>query len=176
MFLTTKKSNKGSFSKPDVFSCLLPAVAVAVIFIFTATAFSQQQPVLAPTQPAVKLTSAEFVAQDGLSIERLIEFGSSRRADLLAARQRLAIAEGRLRQVGFRPNPTLDTEYGSPRFLGGEAESDFSVGVTQVFELGGKRSRRVAVARLELSQIRAQVASLERALAIEIRTAYTNAL
>ncbi len=151
-------------------------MAVAVIFIFTATAFSQQQPVLAPTQPAAKLTSAEFVAQDGLTIERLIELGGSRRADLLAARQHLAIAEGRLRQVGFRPNPTLDAEYGSQRFLGGEAESDLSVGVTQVFELGGKRSKRVAVAELELNQIRAQVAALERLLAIEIRAAYTNAL
>ncbi|HXG84968.1 MAG TPA: TolC family protein [Pyrinomonadaceae bacterium] len=175
MFLTIKKSNRGCFFKPDIFSCLLPAVA-AVMLIFIASAFSQQQPVLAPTQPAVKLNSAQFVGQDGLNIERLIELGQSRRADLLAARQRLAIAEGRLRQAGFRPNPTLDTEYGSPRFLGGDAESDFSVGVTQVFELGGKRSRRVAVARLELSQIRAQVAALERALAVEIRTAYTNAL
>ncbi|MGI8642308.1 MAG: TolC family protein [Pyrinomonadaceae bacterium] len=146
------------------------------MLIFIASAFSQQQPVLAPTQPAVKLSSAQFVGQDGLNIERLIELGQSRRTDLLAARQRLAIAEGRLRQAGFRPNPTLDTEYGSPRFLGGDAESDLSVGVTQVFELGGKRSRRVAVARLELSQIRAQVAALERALAVEIRTAYTNAL
>ncbi len=175
MFLTIKKASRDSFFKPDFFSCLLPTAA-AVIFIFTASAFSQQQPVLAPTQTSVKLSSAEFVGQDGLNIERLIELGQSRRADLLAARQRLAIAEGRLRQARLRPNPTLDAEYGSPRFLGGEAESDLSVGVTQVFELGGKRSRRTAVAELELNQIRFEVVALERALAIEIRAAYTNAL
>lgn len=138
--------------------------------------FSQQQPPAAPTQPGIKLSSAQFVGQDGLTVDRLLELGASRRADLLAARQRLAIAEGRLRQAGFRPNPTLDTEYGSPRLLGGEPESTFSVGATQVFETGGKRSRRVAVAQLEVSQIRAEIQYLERQLAVGIRGAYTSAL
>lgn len=140
--------------------------------------FSQdRQPILASTQPSVKLTSADYVSpQNGLTIERLIELGGSRRADLLAARQRLAIAEGRLIQARLRPNPTLDTEYGSPRLLGGEAEFDLSVGVTQVFELGGKRQKRVAVAELELNQIRAEVVGLERRLAVEIRASYVNAI
>ena len=175
MILARTKSKNRGFSTPDYSSCLLPALAVAVIFAVTASTFSQQ-PVVPTPQTAVKLSSIEFVAADGLSVERLIELGGSRRADLLAARQRLAIAEGRLRQAGLRPNPTLDTEYGSTRFLGGEAESDLSLGVTQVFELGGKRSKRVAVAELELSRVRAEVAALERALAVEIRAAYTNAL
>ena len=140
--------------------------------------FSQdQQPILAPTQTSVKLTSADFISQqNGLTIERLLELGQSRRADLLAARQRLAIAEGKLIQARLRPNPTLDTEYGSPRLLGGEAESDLSVGVTQVFELGGKRQKRIAVAELELNQIRAEVTGIERKLAVEIRASYTNAI
>lgn len=162
-------------SSPDYSSCLLPALAVAVLLAFTATVFSQQ--VAAPTPPkSVKLSSSEFITADGLSVEHLIELGTSRRADLLAAKQRLAIAEGRLIQAGLRPNPILDTEYGSARFLGGEPENDFSAGVSQTFELGGKRSKRVAVAQLELSQTRAEVAALERAVAIEVRTVYTNAL
>ena len=136
----------------------------------------QQQPNPAPTPATVKLTSVEFVGQDGLTVERLIELGASRRADLQAARQRLAIAEGRLRQARLRPNPTLDAEYGSPKFLGGESESDLSIGVSQTFELGGKRSRRAAVAELELQQVRAEVLALERQLAAEIRATYTNAL
>lgn len=151
-------------------------VTAAALFFASVPVIAQQQPVLAPTQPAVKLSSAEGVGQDGVSVERLIELGASRRADLLAARQRLAIAEGRLQQARLRPNPTLDAEYGSPRFLRGEPESDFSVGVTQVFELGGKRSRRAAVAELELNQIRAEIAALERELAIGIRSAYIAAI
>jgi outer membrane protein, heavy metal efflux system len=151
-------------------------LAGMLIFLAGIPVFSQDQPVAAPTQTGIRLSSAEFVGQDGLTVERLVELGASRRRDLLAARQRLAIAEGKLTQAGFRPNPTLDAEYGSPRFLGGEAEQDFSVGVSQVFELGGKRNKRVAVARLELEQIRAEVLYLERQLAAEIRTAYANAL
>jgi cobalt-zinc-cadmium efflux system outer membrane protein len=174
MTVAKRKSGIGSFFSRDSFS-LPPALAVAAIFAFTPYAFSQQ--IAAPTpQITVKLSSAEFVTADGLSVDRLIELGAGRRADLLAARQRLTIAEGRLRQAGLRPNPTLETEYGSPRFLGGEAESDFSAGVTQVFELGGKRSKRVAVAKLELSQIRAEVLAIERSLAIGIRGAYIAAL
>ncbi|MCA1589529.1 MAG: TolC family protein [Acidobacteria bacterium] len=136
--------------------------------------FSQPQPTLAQTQ--ARRTSEQFVAQDGLNIDRLIELGRTRRADLLAARQRLAIAEGKLLQAGLRPNPTLDAEYGSPRFLGGESEYDLSVGISQVLELGGKRSRRVAVAELELLQVRAEIVALERHLIVGIRSAYTGAL
>ena len=118
----------------------------------------------------------QFVTQDGLTVENLVSTALSRRADLLAARQRLAIAEGKLIQAGLRPNPVLDAEYGSPRFLGGEAERDFSVGVSQVFELGGKRSKRVKVAELEIAQIRAEISALERQFAAEIRTTYASAI
>jgi cobalt-zinc-cadmium efflux system outer membrane protein len=148
----------------------------AVIFLFTASVFSQQSVTPAPAQTTLKLTSADFITQDGLSVERLVQLGGNHRADLLAARQRLAVAAGRLRQAGLRPNPTLEAEYGSPRFLRGEAESDFSVGVSQTFELGGKRGKRVAVAQLELNQVRAEVLAIERQLAAEIRQTYTNAL
>lgn len=170
-----KKSSKGSLIRRRIISRFLSASAAWLIFAFAAAVFSQQT-VSTPTQTQTKLISTEFVAPDGLTVERLIELGQSRRADLLAARQRLAIAQGRLQQANLRPNPTLDAEYGSPRFLGGEAERDFSVGVSLTFELGGKRNRRVAVAELELQQIRAEVTALERQLAVEIRAAYTNAI
>jgi len=175
MFLENNLVSKGSFLKPELFSCLLSALA-AVIFIFTVSVFSQDQPILSPTQTTVKLSSAEFIGQDGLTLDRLIETGGSRRGDLLAARQRLAIAQGRLVQARLRPNPTLDAEYGSPRILGGEPEYDLSVGVSQTFELGGKRAKRTAVAELELQQARFEVAALERQVAVEVRNAYTRAI
>ena len=125
---------------------------------------------------ANQLTSSQFVDASGLTIEQLSETGFSRRADLLAARQRLAVAQGRVIQAGLRPNPTLDTEYGTPRFLAGEPEFDFSAGVSQVFELGGKRRKRVVVARLELEQARAEVLAFERQFAAELRAAYVHAL
>ncbi len=144
------------------------APIVIIILTFAAISFAQQA---SPTPP-----SEQFVSNDGLAVERLIELGAARRNDLLAARQRLAIAEGRLLQAGLRPNPTLDAEYGSPRFLGGEAERNFSAGISQTFELGGKRNYRVAVARLELQQARAEILGIERQIAVEIRTSYANVL
>jgi cobalt-zinc-cadmium efflux system outer membrane protein len=179
MFLT-KKNEPRQFSKPKIFSWLLVPALLALFFIFNAVVFSQQQiggtSGSNPVQMPGKLTSATFITQDGLSIERLIELGGSRRADLVAARQRLAVAEGRLRQAGLRPNPTLEAEYGSPKFLGGEPESDLSVGVSQTFELGGKRGKRVAVAQLEFNQARAEVLAFDRQFAAEIRQSYTNVL
>ncbi len=167
-------TSKGSFIKSKRFSCLLSAVAVAVIiFAASVNIFSQDA---TPTPIPAKLTSAEYVSDNGLTIEKLLELGANRRADLQAARQRLTIAEGRLQQVRFRPNPTLSGDYGTAKILGGGDESQFSVGVSQVFETGNKRNRRVAVAELELQQVRAEISTLERRLAVEIRTAYTNAL
>ncbi len=141
-----------------------------------ASAQNAQRPALAQNEPNGQLSSAQFIGQNGLTVDRLITLGFGKRADLLAARARLAIAEGRLQQARLRPNPSIDSEYGSPRFLGGEAESDFSVGVTQVFETGGRRSKRVAVATLELAEVRAEVTALERRYAVEIRQNYTSAI
>lgn len=160
---------------PNISFCFRAALAAAFL-IFAAASANLAQEESVPAQTPLKLTSADFVAADGLTIEKLIELGTARRADLLAARQRLVIAEGRLRQARLRPNPTLEAEYGSPRFLGGEAESEFSVGAAQIFELGGKRARRTAVAEFELAVIRAEVSRYERLAAAEIRTIYTNAL
>jgi cobalt-zinc-cadmium efflux system outer membrane protein len=126
--------------------------------------------------PPVQLSSSQYIDPAGQTVEQLIEAGFTRRADLLAARQRLSIARGRLLQAGLRPNPVLDSEYTSARILGGQNEGDFSVGVSQLFETGGKRSKRVTVARLELAQVQAEVRSLERQFAADLRAAYARAL
>ncbi len=65
-------------------SFLIPALAA--LFLLAGNAFSQESVV--PAQTSLRLTSEQFVSQDGLTVEKLIESGGSRRADLLAARQR----------------------------------------------------------------------------------------
>ncbi|MFN2455360.1 MAG: TolC family protein [Pyrinomonadaceae bacterium] len=134
-----------------------------------------QTDAIAQPSPAT-LSSSQFLDPNGMTNERLVATGFERRADLLAARQRLAVAEGRAISAGLRPNPTLETEYGSARFLAGSAESQLDVGVSQVFETAGKRGKRVEVARTELAQVRAEVQALERRFAAEVRTAYARAI
>lgn len=162
---------------PEAFNklkkCLSVLASIGWIYA-TFMVVPAQKPPLATTQ--VKLTSERFVTQDGLTVEKLVETAFSWRADLLAARQRLVIAQGKLLQAGLRPNPRLEGSYGTPRFLGGETESNFSVGISQVFELGGKRTKRVKIAELEIAQIRSEVVALERKIAAEIRTTYTSAI
>lgn len=149
-------------------------ILAAVLISSSLGSFSQQTPPSTSQTPSP--ISAQFVSQDGLSVEALVQSAATRRADLLAARQRLAIAEGRLIQAGLRPNPVFETEYGSPRFLAGESGYDFSAGLSQTFELGGKRGKRKAVAELELQQVRAEVFALERRIGAEIRQNYTKAI
>ena len=149
-------------------------LGLAVLFFGSFHSALAQQTV--PSPVPTPAPSLQYIGQDGMSVERLVESAGLRRADLLAARQRLAIAEGRLVQAGLRPNPVFSTEYGSPRFLGGESEYDFSAGLAQPFELGGKRGKRRAVAELELQQVRAEVAAIERNIAVEIRRDYARAI
>ncbi|MBK9439186.1 MAG: TolC family protein [Chloracidobacterium sp.] len=48
--------------------------------------------------------------------------------------------------------------------------------MAQPFELGGKRGKRRTVAELELQQVRAEVAAIERNIAVEIRRDYARAI
>lgn len=141
-----------------------------------------QQPA-APRIPAttetvqnVQLTSRQFVNPAGSTVEQLSTAAFARSRDLLAVRQTLAIARGRLIQAGLRPNPTIDFEQTTDYVTGRSGEGNTGVGVTQVFELGGKRNKRVAVAQLEYDRAVAEVRALERQLTAEIRTAYAQAL
>ncbi len=130
----------------------------------------------ADTPPREKLSSGEFIDAAGWPLEKLLANGAQKRADLLAARQRLTTAEAHVTQANTRPNPTLDAEYSQAKLLGGQSEGDFAVGVSQVFERGGKRSKRVAVAQLELAQARAEVLALERQYAAGLRAVYARAV
>lgn len=133
-------------------------------------------PVTADPAQSLQLTSRQFVGPAGSTVEQLSSAAFARSRDLLAARQTLAIARGRLMQAGLRPNPTIDFEQTTDYLTGRSGEGNTGVGVTQVFELGGKRGKRVAVAQLEYDRAVAEVRALERQLAAEIRTAYAQAL
>jgi cobalt-zinc-cadmium efflux system outer membrane protein len=97
---------------------------------------------------------------------------------LAAAATDIAEARGKLEQAGkYAYNPALSGSTG-PVFgpPGAGTVYDFEVGLSQAFELGGKRSARKAVARAERD---AAVQSLEAeriAVHAEVRRAYQLAL
>ena len=97
---------------------------------------------------------------------------------LAAAEADVAVALGRARQAGFRPNPELDLSvenFSGTGALSGlnEAESTLSVG--QRFELGGKRPARERAARAEVDVARLRLEVARADLQQQVRDAYAEA-
>jgi cobalt-zinc-cadmium efflux system outer membrane protein len=95
--------------------------------------------------------------------------------ELGAARLDMERARALLRQAGLRPNPTVDFDLATDEFTGSSGELQSSVGLSLPLELGGKRSRRVDLARAELEAVEAEVADRERRLTADVRTSYAEA-
>ena len=109
------------------------------------------------------------VASPTFAVSELVTQALERNRDLLAARQRLAEAQGLLRQAGVRLAPTVEVEAGTGRPLGTRGEEEYSAGFFYPFETGGKRQKRVSVAELGIALAEAEVAERTRQLAFEIK-------
>lgn len=120
--------------------------------------------------------SRYFDPVQGTSSEDLVRRALASNGELAAARIEIEKARARLRQAGLRTNPTLDFEQTTGRFTGSAGEQETSIGVAVPLELGGKRGRRIDLARAELEAVEAEVADRERRMANEVRLAYAEAL
>ncbi len=117
-----------------------------------------------------------YDAQTGLSGLDLITRALQSNGELVAARLEIEKARARLVQAGLRPNPTLEIEQTSGRFLGSANNGDLSVGATLPLELYGQRKRRVEIAQIEITAREAEINNRERQLAAEVLTSYAEAL
>jgi cobalt-zinc-cadmium efflux system outer membrane protein len=132
------------------------------------------QDALAARRPAT--LNAYLDPVQGLSSDELVRRALTANAELSAVRLDIERGRARLRQAGLRPNPTLDFEQTTGRFTNSPGERETSVGFALPIELGGKRQRRIDLARVELEAAEAEVADRERRLAAEVRTAYAEAM
>lgn len=117
-----------------------------------------------------------FDPVQGASSNDLVRRALASNAELAAARLDIERARARLSQAGLRPNPTLDFEQTTGRFTGAAGETEVSVGLAVPLELGGKRRRRIELARAEFEAAGAEVADRERRLANDVRALYAEAL
>ena len=122
------------------------------------------------------LLALYFDPAQGTSSEDLVRRALASNGELAAVRLEIERARARLRQAGLRPNPTIDFEQTTGSLTGSAGESETSVGVSLPLELGGKRSRRIELARAELEAVEAEVADRERRLTAEVLTLYAEAL
>lgn len=103
------------------------------------------------------------------TVDRLVTLALARNQDLLAARERVAEAQGLLRQSGVRLTPTLEVQgrRGSPLNTGKEVE--YTASFFYPIETAGKRQKRVSVAELGLALAEAEVAERTRQLTFEVK-------
>ncbi|MGF6590658.1 TolC family protein [Pseudomonas sp. 2835] len=98
------------------------------------------------------LPSLALAQEPVLTLESALQTARDNNPELAAARWGIDIAEGERRQAGVLPNPELTWEVEDTR----KGSQTTTVGVSQLFELGGKRGARLDVAGRD-----AELAALE---------------
>lgn len=120
---------------------------------------------------ALPLTAAEpYTAGD------LVRLALERSRLLAAEKQRVAEARGALRQAGLRPPLSLDLGGATGQPLGSPGKEEFSSGVSQAIETGGKRDKRVGVADKAVALAEAEVAERAWLLVGQVRLRHAEAL
>ena len=109
----------------------------------------------------------------GMTVDDLILYALEHNGELLAARQMIAEARGRLRQAGLKPNPMLEAS-GTQAVT--SPDNNQMIGIELPLELGGRRKARVAVVQREMEMKEAEVRDFERRLAAETRMKYADAI
>lgn len=134
--------------------------------------------VVLTAEPVTKETAVitQYFDPQGAAASDLVRRALAANAELVASRLDIERARARLRQAGLRPNPTIEVEQSTGRLIGSPSERATSIGFALPLELGGKRQNRIALAQAEFEVAEAEIANRERRLAVEVRTAYAEAL
>jgi cobalt-zinc-cadmium efflux system outer membrane protein len=128
--------------------------------------------------PVAKTQEASRVrfGADGLKLTDLADRVVGVHPSVLAARERASAARGLHRQAGLRPNPILDADVSTTRLFVSEDEGERSVGISQTFELGGKRARRVEVADFDVQLAESLAAEVARRVRADVLTSCVEAI
>lgn len=124
---------------------------------------------------AQTLTGPVPPVTESYAVERLVQQALVSNADLLAARQQLSEAQGLLQQSAFRPNPAIEASYGTGAAFNIPALREFSVAYSHVFELGGKRRKRIDVSEQGIRTAQYAIADRERQLRAAVRSRFVEA-
>lgn len=114
-----------------------------------------------------------------LTLDQAIDEAQARSPAIVAAEAELAMAHGRLRQAGIRPNPELSVEV--ENFAGSGAYSgvngmETTVSVSQRLDLGGRRAARIGLAQASTMAQDIRLAIAKADLAQAVRTQFGLAL
>jgi cobalt-zinc-cadmium efflux system outer membrane protein len=112
-----------------------------------------------------------------LTLQQALMMARERAPRAAIARARIDETRGRLAgaQVRFRDNPVLDVASG-PRRLEGETVTDFDIGLSQTFELGGRRRARIDAAEAAVAREIAVADGTTRQIVRDVAVAFVRAL
>jgi cobalt-zinc-cadmium efflux system outer membrane protein len=116
---------------------------------------------------------------DGLTIEQAVEIALAGNPDVLNARFEIDAARGRALQLGARPDPQLSASVDGASFPGRTAqggETEFTLGLEQVFEFPGKRSLKMRIGRLDEEQAALALERTRLIVKAKVKKAYYDAV
>jgi cobalt-zinc-cadmium efflux system outer membrane protein len=121
--------------------------------------------------------SSRAQAQTTLTLQQVLTMARERAPRVAVARARIDEARGRLAgaQVRFRDNPVFDAASG-PRWLETQTVTDYELGLSQVFELGGQRAARIDAAQAGIARETAVADASIRQILRDVAVAFVRAL
>ena len=143
--------------KPIVVACLF----IALVLV-SGPSVRAQTPQSTPAPPSPLVTTP-----NGLSFEEIYELAEKNNLQVEAVRRRRAVALAAVSIAGERPNPDFISGYT-------RSEPRLNTSVSQLVELGGKRGKRIDVARNELHLSELDLDAALRTLRHDVRAAYFN--
>ncbi len=105
-----------------------------------------------PSSPASEAALQPVNPSGIITLPQALSLGLMQNPELASYSLEMRSAEARAVQAGLLPNPEISAEvenFGGPRELKGFNGSENTIQINQLFELGGKRSKRKKLAELE---------------------------
>lgn len=125
---------------------------------------------------AVIVLSAGAADGQTFGLAEIVNRAIQENGEIRIARLEVDKARARLSQAQLRPNPTLEVEHASGRFVGSAGDRELSVELSVPLEVYGQRARRIELARAEVTLQEAELTSKERELTVRIIADYIEAL
>jgi outer membrane protein, heavy metal efflux system len=108
--------------------------------------------------------------------DQLVETAIARNREFRAFNQRIAEAQGQLRQAGVRPAPEIQMQAAGGQPVGNAGEDQVSIAYVHTLEAFGKRDRRVAIALQAIKVAEAERDERKRQLSFAVKRAYAEAI
>jgi cobalt-zinc-cadmium efflux system outer membrane protein len=120
----------------------------------------------------------ERCVAEPLTLAQALAAARSNNPDLLAVRQELEIARGRLVKAEYPSqfNPELAGEGAQRRLGAGGSGTDYGVALSQEVEVAGQRGARIAEARVNLEVTEQRVRDRTRLIEADVKQAFFSAL